>query len=222
MHKQQLRRVSILSWALLIGGCSGDADNSQAESKRDQAIAESTAVGGSPTEVDEPTSAAQLRDAVSDLEPADEEPTDGVEEHTDTREEPAVEDPDPLSGAVEPFTAPAARFCGTFDNQGKLGDDFDSALAALNVLRDVRDFPIVLESTPAGEVFDADGTLIDLEFWTVRVLREDNGTLATNLSDIIDERGNHYLIKWCPEGQPVTPPSPVAKSGVRTFLAPTR
>lgn len=97
--------------------------------------------------------------------------------------------------------------CGTLIFQDKIGDDYDSALVALEQIRE----SYLTSYCPDNPCFDSylienveietDFDLDEREFLGVKYIYVKDGieSSSVSLTDVLDTEGNYYAINWCLE-----------------------
>lgn len=77
--------------------------------------------------------------------------------------------------------------------QAQIGGDLDSALDSLLKVKSVLpDTPYVVVPETLHVEFSAD----DRSFYTIAFKREENGAYLQSPSDVLDTKGNWYLLSW--------------------------
>ena len=69
---------------------------------------------------------------------------------------------------------------------GKIGNDFDSALDSLMILKELEHSSITVQKIPVPVVFDCDNR----QFWGIIF------DYCGNYSDVLDSKGNYYNRTW--------------------------
>jgi hypothetical protein len=86
--------------------------------------------------------------------------------------------------------------CGTISFQDHIGPDFSAALDSL----------ISLRESFIGDDYSTEEVNMEIEFHDdnrifkgIKFIRASNQALLFSMSDVLDSKGNYYLINWCPD-----------------------
>ena len=88
--------------------------------------------------------------------------------------------------------------CGEVIFVNKLGPDLASAIGILEE-RKIEQFGDVRLETYRLEVMDQNGDVPQKEFYAVRVLEGDTGSLAHSVVDVVTSDGDLFHLEWCPD-----------------------
>jgi len=88
--------------------------------------------------------------------------------------------------------------CGSIKYQGKIGNNFDSALDSLIKLREpfIYGNPRVEEYYIEKEIMTIDFKYDDRVFFSIG-FTDSRGLHIFSLTDVIDSKGSYFVIRWC-------------------------